>query len=47
MFRSLRKKSPYSELFWPAFFPQFPAFPRMRTEYREIFINFILIWRKF
>ena len=26
MFRSLRKKSPYSELFWPAFFPHFPAF---------------------
>ena len=23
---ALRKKSPYSELFWSAFFPDFPAF---------------------
>ena len=24
--KTLRKKSPYSELFWSAFFPHFPAF---------------------
>ena len=24
--KALRKKSPYSELFWSAFFPHFPAF---------------------
>ena len=32
---SLRKKYPYSELFWSAFFPHFPAFglntEKMRT----------------
>ena len=40
---SLRKKSPYSDLFWSAFFPDFLAFglntegfSRIRTEYREI-----------
>ena len=25
--QTLREKSPYSELFWPAFFPHFPACP--------------------
>ena len=29
--QSLRKKSPYSELFWSAFFTQFPAF-ELNTE---------------
>ena len=33
---SLRKKSPYSELFWSAFLPHFPAF-RLNTEYLSVF----------
>ena len=31
---TLRKKFPYSELFWSAFFPHFPSV--IRTEYGEI-----------
>ena len=32
--QSLRKKCPYSELFWSAFFPHFPAFGlNTETEY--------------
>ena len=30
---TLRKKSPYSELFWSAFFPYFPAFGLNNSEY--------------
>ena len=33
---SLRKKCPYSELFWTAFFPHFPAF-RLNTPYLSVF----------
>ena len=33
---SRRKTSPYSELFWSAFFPDFPGFSRIRIEYGEI-----------
>ena len=38
---ALRKKCPYSELFWSAFFPHFPAFglntKRRDTEYLSVF----------
>ena len=33
--KSLRRKSPYSELFWSVFFPHFPAFG-LNTERYEI-----------
>ena len=31
---TLRKKSPYSELFWSAFFPAFPVFGLNTERYR-------------
>ena len=37
--KSLRKKSPYSELFWSAFSRIFPAFSLIRTEYGEILVS--------
>ena len=33
-FHALRKKCPYSELFWSAFFPNFPAFGLNTERYR-------------
>ena len=35
---TLRKKCPYSELFWSAFFPHFPAF-RLTTEWYIVFLR--------
>ena len=35
VFHTLRKKFPYSELFWSAFFPHFPAFG-LNTETYEV-----------
>ena len=34
---ALHKKSPYSELFWSAFFPNFPAVGLNRTPYLSVF----------